>query len=282
MPLSMTGFGAAQSPDGRVQVDARSVNHRYLDVRWHGAPHLQTQFAELEPVVREYARRGRIDIRVAVRDGPEGPDRIDLEAAQRWIQAARELEALGADPGLGVSTLLQLPGVVREETTGPTVSIAELREVLGAALYQLRSMRRREGENTRSQLLGHLEQVGGLVHSIRDLAASAVPSRVERLRQRVMVLLQQGLEAHRLHQEAVLLADRMDVMEELERLSSHRSQFRELLGSEESVGRRLDFLLQEMNREVTTIGSKLPDAGTLVVELKAEMERLREQVQNIE
>ncbi|HJL43615.1 MAG TPA: DUF1732 domain-containing protein, partial [Myxococcales bacterium LLY-WYZ-16_1] len=153
---------------------------------------------------------------------------------------------------------------------------------LGGALDQLVRMRRDEGENTGRELRRRLARVEVAGRQLKALSSQGVQRRMDRLRSRLAELYESGLEPQRLHQEAALLADRVDVREELERLDSHRAQFETLLDAEGPVGRRLDFLLQEMNREITTVGSKLPEATEVVVEVKAELERMREQVQNVE
>lgn len=286
MPLSMTGFGAAETDDGQVRIEVKSVNHRYLDVRWNIPPELQSVVPALERQVRSVLSRGRIDVRIELRkDADPGPAEIDEAAARSWLAAARRLADLGAEWDLGVSSLLSLPGVVREGRAHGGLGSWEaemLEGPLGGALEQLVRMRRDEGENTGRELRRRLAGVEVAGRQLKALSSQGVQGRMDRLRSRLAELVESGLEPQRLHQEAALLADRVDVREELERLDSHRAQFETLLDSEGPVGRRLDFLLQEMNREITTVGSKLPEATEVVVDVKAELERMREQVQNVE
>jgi len=293
---SMTGFGRASFEVGELafEVELRSVNHRYLDARVK-LPRLLAGF-EGDVRARLQARldRGKVDLSVSS-PGPGGPAprlEIDLEAARQYLRAARNLrESEGVAGEIGVAGLLAFPGVAR--FVEPELSADLLREGLlravDAALEAADAMRAREGEALLCDLSQRLGRVLGLVASVESRGEAVQQSVRERLRRRAEQLRQEVgiLDEARLHQEIVIAADRLDVAEELVRLRSHVEQFRRILdeaGPGKPVGRRLDFLLQEFGREANTIGSKASDAPVAhtIVELKTEIERLREQVQNLE
>jgi uncharacterized protein (TIGR00255 family) len=284
----MTGFGRA-SFDVAGQgflVELRTLNHRHLDLQLRLPRALSFLEPELRGLFKGRFQRGKLDVVVSQPGGEPAPSRIrvDAESAQSYLAAARELETEhGATGRLDVATLLTLPGVT--SFADPELPEEAMREgLLGAAQRAadaVETMREVEGRALESDLLGRLER-------IEALGAEDVQKAVrERLKERMEQLGRDtGLtDEARFYHEIALAADRLDVTEELVRLASHVEQFRGLLaGSGEPVGRRGDFLIQEMGREANTVGSKGSDAGVahLVVELKAELERLREQVQNVE
>jgi uncharacterized protein (TIGR00255 family) len=296
MILSMTGFGRARfEVAGRgFDVEIRSVNHRHLDARVR----LPRPLAEFEglarALVQERLGRGKVDVTIASVDANDSETevRIDEGVARRYVDAARRLtREHGLAAGLDVAGLLSLPGVVRLLELGlpPEQIEAGVRTGMRAALEALVRMRAEEGERLGRELSERLERVSGLVDFFAARAGEVRDAARERLRKRTEQIQQEtGLyDEARLHQEIVIAADRLDITEELVRLRSHVEQFRGILsgGSGEGpVGRRLDFLLQEFGREANTIGSKANDAPLAhhVVELKTEIERIREQVQNIE
>jgi uncharacterized protein (TIGR00255 family) len=293
---SMTGFGRASFAVGELafDVELRSVNHRYLDARVK-LPRLLAGF-EGDVRARLQARldRGKVDLSVTS-PGPGGPAprlEIDLEAARQYLRAARDLRGReGVTGEIGVGGLLALPGVAR--FVEPELSADLLREGLlravDAALEAADAMRVHEGGALLRDLSQRLGRVLELVASVEARGEVVQQAVRERLRRRAEQLRQEVglLDEARLHQEIVIAADRLDVAEELVRLRSHVEQFQRILdeaGPGKPVGRRLDFLLQEFGREANTIGSKASDAPVAhtIVELKTEIERLREQVQNLE
>ncbi len=288
---SMTGYGAgaAELPrGGRLLVRLRALNHRFLDTRLR----LPDELLELAPSVERTLRRlqrGRVEVRVDL----EGECAAGLVLRRERARAALEqLRTLRDEVAPGEPLPLSLLSVVPElfapaQGQDPDSWKKALDQALDQAIGQLETMRRAEGEALAADLrarLGHVEQ---LLARLEQGAPQVAEQLAQRLRERVQRLLQDGvdLEPGRLEQEVALLAERADVAEELTRLRSHVAQFRSLLeaGAEQPVGRRLDFLLQEMAREANTAGVKCAEAGMqhVVVELKAELERLREQVQNI-
>ena len=292
----MTGFGRAAFDVGgvRFDIEARSVNHRHLDLRFRLPRLLSTFESEARDCVRERASRGKIDVTVSTADGSKVLQQleIDREAAREYARAAHELEREAGVAGpLTVDALLALPGVAAfNERDLPAEELAAgLRGALATAIGELDDMRVREGAALERDLRGRLELLVGLTESLAARSEVVREAARERLRKRTEQLgLETGIvDEARLHHEIVLAADRIDVTEEIVRLRSHVDQFREIVSSAAigvPVGRRLDFLMQEFGREANTIGSKGNDSPIAhqVVELKTEIERMREQVQNIE
>jgi uncharacterized protein (TIGR00255 family) len=289
----MTGYGqAAFEVEGAgFEVELRSVNHRHLDVKARLPRGLAGFEGELRAQVAERIARGKVDLTVRATSGAALADTVelDLAVAERYLAAAAALRARHDVPGdLDVRALLGLPGVARvvERELGEDAARSALRSALAAALDSALAMRAAEGAALDRELRGRLARLDELVHAIEARAELVQRAVRDRLRKRAEQLRDETglLDEARLHQEVVWAADRLDVTEECVRLRSHVAQFRGLLDASGPAGRRLDFLLQEMGREANTIGSKSADAPVAhdVVELKTELERIREQVQNVE
>jgi uncharacterized protein (TIGR00255 family) len=292
----MTGFGRAGFEVGELafEVELRTVNHRYLDARVKLPRPLAAFEGDVRARLQARLGRGKVDLSVTSPAGAAPAPRleIDLEAARQYLQAARELgrqEGVGGEVGL--AQLLGLPGVARfvEPEFDPESLREGLERAVEAALDAADAMRAREGAALERDLRARLVRVEELVADVESRSDVVQRGVRERLRRRAEQLRQEAgmLDEARLHQEIVLAADRLDVSEELVRLRSHVEQFRRILdeaGPGKPVGRRLDFLLQEFGREANTIGSKASDAPVAhwIVELKTEIERVREQVQNLE
>jgi uncharacterized protein (TIGR00255 family) len=292
----MTGFGRAQFDVEGVHfgVEARSVNHRHLDLRLR----LPRVLTACEPAARDRIRaalsRGKVDVTVTTPQEGIGLQRlqIDLATAREYARAAEELARdTGLAGPLSLDALLTLPGVATfGERDLPSAELeAGFFTAVDEVMAALDDMRVREGAALERDLRERLETVLALVDSLADRSDTVREAAADRLRRRAAQLeLESGvLDEGRLHQEIVLAVDRMDITEEIVRLRSHVSQFREILeaaGPGSPVGRRLDFLMQEFGREANTIGSKGSDSPIAhqVVELKTEIERMREQVQNVE
>jgi uncharacterized protein (TIGR00255 family) len=295
----MTGFGRGVSEHGRTRatVDVRAVNHRFLDLKLRGqlAPALEDAIGSR---VRAAIERGAVTVSVhVVRTVGTSAIRIDHDAARTVHRELVELARVLATAGPDLALVLAQPGVVtaadddpRDEGDTPAVLAA-----LDAALVQLVAMRDGEGQALARELLVRLDELAALRTTLERLAAD-VPERVQkRLQQRLERLLRdqvadQGgdgagwLDPARLAQEVALIAERADVTEELVRLASHIGQARALVTGTGASGRRLDFLVQEIGRELNTIGSKsaVTEISSVVVEAKAVLEKMREQVQNVE
>jgi uncharacterized protein (TIGR00255 family) len=288
--VSMTGYG--QADDGRGLVaEVRTVNHRHLDVACR-LPRAWTALeAEVRAEVGRRVRRGRVELAVRLDPAAEGAG-LHLDAAQaaRYLAFARTLvegEGLPVNPVLDLGALLALPGVVVAE--GPAPAPEAVRERLltgvGRALEAAAAMRRREGEALEREIRDRLALVRQAVARIEARRPVAVAEAGARLKERVAALCAETpVDPARLAQEVAILAERSDVSEELARLASHLDQFEGALGAEEAVGRTLDFLLVELNREANTVGAKCqdPEIAAQVVFLKGEIEKVREQVQNVE
>ncbi|NGZ73995.1 YicC/YloC family endoribonuclease [Saccharibacillus alkalitolerans] len=295
MSFSMTGYGHSAMQHGgyKIQFEVKSVNHRYCEVVLR-MPREWNSFEEgLRRLVQQHVKRGRIDVYVTRESESSGSSMtLNRAAAESYIRAARELEELfGIDGRLGAAELLALPDVMlpsdaplpaAEETDWETV----LREGLSQALGELVSMRSSEGRHLTRDCGQRLANLTSAHAELLRLAPGVVEDYRAKLRQRLSEL-QDGsfaLDEQRLSMEVALFADRCSIDEELARLGSHFEQCSALLASDEPKGRKLDFLIQEMNREVNTIGSKANHLalGGHVVEMKAELEKMREQAANLE
>jgi uncharacterized protein (TIGR00255 family) len=287
---SMTGFGMGEAPlrQGRVTAEVRSLNHRFLELRIRLPPELVDHTFFVEQLCRERVGRGRYDVSVRIDGAALPPLELDVGRARALYAALGRLrDDLSPNAEVPLSMLAGFPGLmVGAEAANAEPSRAALAQSLAAALDQLDQMRLAEGTALAAELIGRLEALRRLVDTLREQAPSIVAAQERRLSERVARLLggTEGLDPSRLAMEVALLADRCDITEELVRLSSHFGQFAVLTESVGPSGRKLDFLLQEMAREANTVGAKCQDASLshLVVSLKAEVERLREQVQNIE
>jgi uncharacterized protein (TIGR00255 family) len=293
--LSMTGFGLGEATLAGVRLltEVRSLNHRYLEIRVRVPSELSDHTFFLEQRCRQLLQRGRFDVSVRLEGSPNASGRLDFARARQVYADLQELrtqvfEGNARSAPISLDLIAAAPGVLQTTSSyDPERTRAALDESLGSALAQLGAMRKREGRALEAELALRLQNAANLCTQIRSRSPLLAKEHAERLKERLQRLLQDQnarLDQSRLEVEVALLADRTDVTEELIRLECHFTQFAELCASDEPVGRRLDFLLQEVGREANTIGSKCPDADTahLVVELKAELERLREQVQNVE
>ncbi len=292
MIRSMTGYGKKDgtSQQARVTVEIRSVNHRFLEV----AVRVPRSLTQLEEQIRKFVQqrclRGRVDVSVSVHHNGSGLKtvQIDQTLAKQYHSALKKLQkTLGLRGAVDISVLAgfrEILSLSDQPVDSDHVPKTVLR-VLGGALTDLDRMRRREGEALAKDLESHLEAIRTVQAAVAKKAPGLAQEAFERMKNRVQSLLQGELpDQARLQQELALFADRCDLSEELVRLESHMLQFDQTLQSKESVGKTLEFLLQEMGREVNTIGSKANDAdiAASVVRMKAELEKLREQVQNVE
>lgn len=287
---SMTGFGRAEASNGNLTlvVEMKSVNNRFRDVQLR----LPREYNVLEPraqnLLRETIHRGRLDVTVR-RSSIDGYSRIvpDLALVEQYRRAALEIaNRLQVEAIAPLEFVLAQPGVLMTADAEPD-ALAEwdlLETALLGAAEDLDRMRSAEGESLRLDLEGHLGDALRLRAEITFHTEGVAERLRARLEERLLRLLADRLDPARLAQEAAILADKADISEELARFGSHVDQFVEALAAAEPVGRRLDFLLQEMNREVNTIGSKAAEhpISARVVELKTVLERLREQAQNVE
>ena len=289
---SMTGYGkGSASADGReITVELKSVNHRYLDVGIRLPRHLAFLEETFRKTLSERLSRGHVDVFVNYRNDRSDARSVFVDAPllSAYVSAALSAnEALGLKNDLGLSTALRLPDVteVREADEDADAVLGLTATALDAAITALRDMRQNEGERLRTDLAMRAETILTLTAQIALRAPQVVEEYRVRLNERIAMLLTKSeVDAARLATEVALFADRASIDEEIVRLKSHVVQMQQLLDSPEPAGRKLDFVVQEMNREFNTIGSKANDAAltNLVLEGKAEIEKIREQVQNIE
>lgn len=287
----MTGQGVGEaSRDGvRVVVEVRSVNHRFLDLRVRTSPELVDHTGALEDAVRKQLGRGRIDIGARVESSTPSGATLDEERARAAVAQLRRLrdELAPSDP-VPLSLLASVPGLFVVRGIDPDMLRALALEAAERAGVAVIAMRAQEGAALERDFLERLSLLRVHIDAIEVEAPRVVEAARRRLRERVAKALgeveAQRLEPSRLEQEIVLLADRSDIAEELTRFRSHLDQFRRALASDvEGLGKRLEFLLQELGRETNTLGQKSSDAeiARRVVDMKTELERLREQVQNV-
>jgi len=292
MSKSMTGYGRgeAQGLSKQFTVEIKSVNHRYLEV-FIRQPR---QYAMLEENIRrfiqKFIQRGRVDVFIKVEElGEQKPEiKVDKEIAVAYYESLKDLaDNLQISPDINVFQLVSLPEVIKlEEVEEDLEQVWQiLQKALIQGLEQLVEMRKTEGESLKNDLLKRIDLLQKLSEQIYQRSPLVVEEYRQKLQNRIKELLTDyELDEQRLNQEIVYFADKSNITEEIIRLRSHFQQFTKSMALDEPVGRKLDFLVQEMNREMNTIGSKANDMeiGQLVVEGKSELEKIREQVQNIE
>jgi uncharacterized protein (TIGR00255 family) len=286
----MTGFGTGEAsrPGVSVRVELRSTNYRYFDA----SIRVSRSFAGWENRVREIVSariaRGRLTVNVEAESRQPGSGVVlDEKIAGEYAQVIQFLrERFQVTGGIDPVAFTQLPDVLRRDGATPSdVGEDVLVEALGAALDELDAMRRSEGGALAKDLEGRIRKMEGSLATLERIAQGSPDRFRRRLQERIAVLVPAGLVPdERIAAEVALLAEKADIVEEIVRFRAHIEAFLGFLRRREPVGRRLDFLLQEMNREANTIGSKALSAeiSHQVVEIKEEIERLREQVQNIE
>ncbi len=284
---SMTAFASAEvaTPAGALGCELRSVNHRYLELQLRLPDELRALESSLRERVAARVARGKVDLTMRLRPTAGGPPPLEVDEAllERVLDRANAIAARVGNPQFDPLALLAWPGVVREpERDGAALHAAAL-AVLSSALDDFAATRAREGERLKVFMVERLDAISALVAQLRAWMPEIRAGLRARLEAR-LADLKLPLDPGRVEQELVLGLSKLDVDEELDRLESHVAEARATLGRGEAAGRRLDFLLQEFNREANTLGSKSVDARTsqASVELKVLIEQVREQVQNIE
>jgi uncharacterized protein (TIGR00255 family) len=288
---SMTGYGRGEiERDGlKFIAEIRSVNHRFLDlhIRYpYGWAFLEE---ELRKVVKEYVRRGRVDLTISIEGKQEVPRQVEVDwgLVEGYFQAFQELkQRFPVEEKVGVGDLLRINEIWRIEENQDLSGYAE--DVLRSARLAcsaLQQMRIREGNHLARDLEQRLVELQNLISLMREQAPQVVSAYEEKLQSKFAEWIEASPELkERILLEAALIAEKSDISEELTRLDSHVEQFRQALTTGEPIGRRLEFLLQEMNRDINTIGSKANQQkiSSYVVESKSILEKMREQVQNLE
>ena len=290
---SMTGYGRG-SADGEtfaVSVDLKTVNNRFLDVHLR----LSGELSSLEPNIKRQISgrlsRGRVDVTINFERTSQTAYELNRPLIAGYVNALRDMQkefSIGGD--LDINVLARLPGALQPARDGlGEEAVAGIEKALATALDELERMRAQEGEALRREMAERIDKIDALVPTIENAAAGLVDAYRARLQKRIGELLSRNgqlveIDPARLAQEVAYLSDRSDVSEEMVRLRSHLSQFRDALNSTGETGKMLDFLLQELNREANTTLSKSTDLSIkeAALAIKAEVEKIREQVQNVE
>lgn len=289
---SMTGFGRGESDNGalKIVVEVKAVNHRYSEITIKQPRQFLALEDKMKKVIGEYIERGKVDVFVRTQElsDAEKPVQVDLKRAQAYHVALQELaEMTGCTYQADPYHLIMLPEVILKEDSEPDMKA--LWPVMEAALRQAMdnhvAMREQEGTHIGENLCEKVEGLQQLAGRVAQRSPLVLQEYKEKLAARITDLLNNtALDPDRLEQEVAYFAEKSCIDEELVRLQSHFEQFYTIVAQKGSIGRKLDFLIQEMNRETNTIGSKANDLeiGRLVVEMKSELEKVREQIQNIE
>jgi len=293
MIKSMTGFATEEMIDGEitVAVDIRSYNNRHLDVVLRVPPNYLSLEEKMKTLIAQHIDRGRLEVKVQIKDASGGAVvfDVDWDRAKAMHSALTQLKTeFGLKDDISVDHLLGAGGMIKAvETVDESDAVWPILEkCLARALDGLEAMRRKEGDFIGQDLFARLDYIEACLSEIKAGSHDLLSQYQDRLKERITVLTQETVELDpaRLAQEAAYLADRSDISEEIVRVASHVKQFRHIMRSDEPGGRKLNFLLQELHREFNTIGSKIgnADASHRVVDVKAELEKIREQIQNVE
>ena len=291
MIRSMTGFGKAiiEKNSRKYQVEIKSVNHRYLDISVKIPRAISFLEEEVKREISKSVKRGKVDVFITFENNSlEGREiKINTDLAKEYIKELKNLakeESLLSD--LQVNDIAKYPDVLKIQENGEDEKIKEeLVEVVANATESLMKMKKSEGEKIAEDLSKRLEKIQEKVNETSNLSTGLIEEYVVKLKERIkQILKEQEIDETRLAQEVVIYADKCSIEEEITRLNSHILQCKELLNENKSVGKKIDFIIQEMNRETNTIGSKSNNLGITnnVIDLKTEIEDMREQTQNIE
>ncbi len=292
----MTGYGEAEEaiPQGRLRAEIKSVNHRFLNTSIRLPHGLDRHEHQVEGWLREVMHRGHVSVSVSFERSEEARDdlpQVDLERARHAQELYRQLgEELGQIGKVEIETIARFPEVIRVPERSrdlPEIPVEALQSVIGAAARQAVSLRETEGARLRDDLEGRLEAIATQLTTVETRAPERLTLERDRLREKISELLGDvEVDDERLAREVAWMAEKWDINEEIVRFRSHVELMRETLDGDgsESVGKRLSFIVQEMHREANTIGSKAndPEIAAAAVAMKEEVERLREQVENVE
>lgn len=291
MVKSMTGFGRAEANQGtyKILVEMKSVNHRFCEINIRMPKQFLVLEEKLKKAVGSYLHRGRVEVFITIegQNIHEHSLDVDWKLLSAYIDALHKAKDRHQISGsIEINDILKLENVftIKEAHTGMEEIEKSLLEQVQLATEQLVSMRTLEGEQLKEDIFIHLTYIENMAQELQQFAPLVVEAYRKRLEKKMKEFLGSEIVEQRIMAEAAIFADRADINEELKRIHSHLGQFTQSLHSADPVGRKLDFLVQELNREVNTIGSKANDAkiANLVVEMKACLEKIKEQVQNIE
>lgn len=288
---SMTGFGRAslESNGKNYIIEIKTVNNKYSDITVKSPKRLSFMEDKIRKQIANRITRGKVEVLVSFFDFSNKSKNVVLnkEIAKEYIKQLREIaDENNLSENISVVEIAKLPDILNSIDSDNDEEIAsEALQCLNMALDSLIEMRKAEGENIKQDLLVRIERVQNLVDKIAENSKGIVEEYVSKLEKRVKEILKTDVvDENRIAQEAVIYADKTSIEEELTRLNSHIVQFKELVNSDGPVGKKLDFMIQEMNRETNTIGSKAGsgEITKAVIDLKVEIEDIREQIQNIE
>jgi uncharacterized protein (TIGR00255 family) len=284
----MTGFASNELElnAGTLMCEIRSVNHRYLETGMRLPEGLRQIEPELRKLVSEALKRGKVDVSLSFQATNKEAPKLELNTAlaEEIIKHSNSVSALlKQDSAISPLHILRWPGVLREEALDMESLQEPASQLLAKTLEELRSTRASEGARIHDMLEERLQQILDISAAVSARLPEVLENSRARMRERAEVL-EQKIDPERLEQELLILAQKQDVAEELDRLQAHVAELREILTTDDAVGRRLDFMMQELNREANTLGSKSADPVTskCAVDLKVLIEQMREQVQNVE
>ncbi len=278
----MTGFGSYEKEGFKVEI--RSLNHRFVDIIMRLSPSLAPHEMELRNQIKERFTRGKFDVSVSLTNSKKASLKLDSGLAREIYDSLNSLKTELSIPGsIDIQTLLSYREFFVSEESGYDVS--SLYEAFGEALSQLEKMRDNEGKAMAEDVFQRAERLEGINKRLMDMTPGIIDDFKVKFHEKLKKLLN-GVEydRDRIFQEMALLIEKSDITEELTRIENHLKQFKKILMDGDTIGKRLDFLLQELNREVNTIASKTGDyrVSDIVVEMKSEIEKMREQIQNIQ
>jgi len=285
---SMTGFGRVETsiPDYQLQWEIRSVNHRYLEIHMKLPDGFRSTEHDFRTLISERVKRGKLDAVLTLKRNDDGEPSTKLNET-RARQVIDQLESLALQiknpSAISPAAVLRWPGVLEEEAIDPQSIISPAQDALHTAVTELCIAREREGTKVQKMLEQRCVDIESLINAVRKRLPVVLVEIRKKLEQRIESL-QIQLDNDRLEQELAIIAQKLDVSEELDRLAAHVEEVRSAFADDQPVGRRLDFLMQELNREANTLGSKSADSETTqqAVDLKVLIEQMREQVQNVE
>ncbi len=293
MIKSMTGYGRGEYSNElyNFKVEIKSVNHRYNDIIIKMPRHIGYLEESIKKIIKEKITRGKVDVFINLDyiNDSTMDIKVDIPLAKSYKEALKELsQELNFGDDIRLHNILGLPEIVKTERKelDEDQALNCLKEAIYIALEDIINMRISEGKELKKDIISNLVKIESILISIKERSPLVVLEYKDKLKERISVLLDNNIEIaeDKINYEVAFFADKSDINEEVVRLKSHIKQFISILDEDSSVGRKLDFLIQEMNREINTIGSKVSDIliSQNVVEIKSELEKIREQVQNIE
>lgn len=291
MLKSMTGFGRAeQQIEGfNIKISLKSVNHRYIDITVKMPRYYSFAEEKIRQSAMQYISRGKVEVHVSI-DRPDCSGRtvvLDTEMAKNYIDALKSLKAFGLKDDVKISTISQYGEIfkIESEDADEEHILGIIESVFKSAAEDFVNMRIAEGERMEKDICSHLDCLAENLEKVKERYPSVVDEYRQKLKKRIdEVLADENIEESRILTEAAIYADKSDIGEETVRLASHIKEFKNTIKTDKPIGKKLDFIIQEMNRETNTMGSKSSDIeiSRLIVDMKSEIEKIREQIQNIE